>query len=77
MLNQITYFSVIFMLHSSYYIGNKIERLDQKASVIKLPKMFRRNIRSFGCRQYMHANEFRTFNRYIGAFLLDGILPER
>lgn len=60
----------------SCFIGNQIPRLDRKASMIKLPKMFKRNIRSLECRKFMHANEFRAF-RYTSPFLLNDVLYER
>lgn len=64
-------------LNFSYYVGHRIDELDQKIQTIKLPKLISRNFRPLSERKYFKAHEWKYILLFVAHPLLKDILPDR
>lgn len=61
----------------SYFIGDRIDELNSKKKVLRLPNAIRRNFRSLSDRDYFHVHEWKFILLFVAVPLLKDILPER
>ena len=77
MLGVVTYFTnLMFNEKGPWYIGDKIEQVNEFLVNIKVPDFVNRCPRDLSLLQYWHGNEFRAWLLYYSLPALKGILPD-
>lgn len=61
----------------SYYIGDRLNILDQRIREIRMPNLIRRRFRPLSEREYYHAHEWKFFLLFLAYPIMKGVLPER
>lgn len=77
MFDKVTKYTRFTLFKCSFYVGNHIEKLDQRIQMIQLPRLVRRNFRSLSEHEYFKAHEWKYILLFVAIPLLKDILPER